>query len=87
MMSVSLAHRRRRQTAALLGSVDICRGRSGGEKRVMSGERTAIEREMFIATDPETVFGFLIDPVLTWRWIAGRMAFLRSSHKKGGEES
>src|SRR6516162_287731 len=53
-------------------------------KRVMSGERTAIERERFIAAVPETVFGFLIDPALTGQWIAGGMAFLRSSHKKGG---
>ena len=52
---------------------------------MMSGERTAIEREMFIAAVRETVFGFLIDPALTWRWIAGGMAFLRSSHKKGGK--
>ena len=73
MMALSLAHRGRRQTAALLGSVDICRGRSGGEKRVMSGERTAIEREMFIAAVPETVAGFLIDRALTGQWIAGSM--------------
>ena len=37
----------------------------------MSGERTAIEREMFIAAVPETVFGFLIDPALTGQWAAG----------------
>ena len=58
---------------------------SAAEKKMMSGERTAIEREMFIAAVRETVFGFLIDPALTWRWIAGGMAFLRSSHKKGGK--
>src|SRR6516225_3109678 len=52
-------------------------------KRVMRGERTAIEREMFIAAVPETVFGFLIDPALTGQWVAAGIAFLMSSHKKG----
>ena len=49
----------------------------------MSGERTAIQREMFLAAVPETVFAFLIDPALTGKWIAGGMAFLVSSHKNG----
>ena len=39
----------------------------------MSGERIAIEREMFIAAVPETVFGFLMDRALTGQWIAGSM--------------
>ena len=72
MMSVSLPHRRRRQTAALLGSDDPCQG-AAAEKRVLSGERSAIEREMFIAAVPETVAGFLLDRALTGQWIAGSM--------------
>ena len=34
----------------------------------MSGERGVIEREIFIAAAPETVFGFLVDPVLMAEW-------------------
>lgn len=34
----------------------------------MSGERGVIEREIFIAAAPETVFGFLVDPVLMAKW-------------------
>ena len=34
----------------------------------MSGD-LIVEREIFIAASPETVFGFLIDPVLMARWI------------------
>ena len=34
----------------------------------MSGERGVIEREIFIAAAPETVFGFLTDPVLMAEW-------------------
>jgi uncharacterized protein YndB with AHSA1/START domain len=32
------------------------------------GERGVIEREMFVAATPETVFGFLTDPVLMAEW-------------------
>lgn len=35
----------------------------------MSTERVVIEREIFIAASPETVFGFLVDPALMARWI------------------
>lgn len=34
----------------------------------MSGEGGVIEREIFIATSPETVFGFLVDPLLMAEW-------------------
>jgi uncharacterized protein YndB with AHSA1/START domain len=34
----------------------------------MSGD-PIVEREIFIAASPETVFGFLIDPALMARWI------------------
>jgi len=52
---------------------------------VTSGERTAIEREMFIAAVPETVAGFLIDRALTGSGSQAVWAFLMSSHKKGGK--
>jgi uncharacterized protein YndB with AHSA1/START domain len=35
----------------------------------MSDQETAIEREIFIAASPETVFGFLVDPALMAFWI------------------
>ncbi len=35
----------------------------------MTGKENAIEREVFIAATPETVFGFLVDPALMARWI------------------
>jgi uncharacterized protein YndB with AHSA1/START domain len=35
----------------------------------MSGERSVIEREIFIAAAPETVFRFLVEPALMARWI------------------
>jgi uncharacterized protein YndB with AHSA1/START domain len=35
----------------------------------MSDERVIIEREIFIAASPETIFRFLVDPVLMARWI------------------
>lgn len=35
----------------------------------MSGEGGAIERQIFIAAPPETVFGFLVDPGLMAQWI------------------
>jgi len=35
----------------------------------MSDERVVVEREIFIAAAPETVFGFLIDPALMAHWI------------------
>jgi uncharacterized protein YndB with AHSA1/START domain len=35
----------------------------------MSGEGSTIEREIFIAAAPETVFEFLIDPALMAQWI------------------
>lgn len=35
----------------------------------MSREGVIIEREIFIAASPETVFAFLIDPALMARWI------------------
>jgi uncharacterized protein YndB with AHSA1/START domain len=35
----------------------------------MSCRGDAIEREIFIAAPPETVFGFLVDPELMSRWI------------------
>lgn len=34
----------------------------------MSDERGVIEREIFIAAAPETVFGFLVDPVSMAEW-------------------
>jgi uncharacterized protein YndB with AHSA1/START domain len=34
----------------------------------MSGD-LIVEREIFIAASPETVFGFLVDPALMARWI------------------
>lgn len=34
----------------------------------MSGEGGVIEREIFIAASPETVFGFLVDPLLMAEW-------------------
>ena len=34
----------------------------------MSSERGVVEREIFIAATPETVFGFLTDPVLMAEW-------------------
>jgi uncharacterized protein YndB with AHSA1/START domain len=34
----------------------------------VSGERSVIEREIFIAAAPETVFGFLVDPALMAEW-------------------
>jgi len=35
----------------------------------MSSERVIIEREVFIAAIPETVFGFLTDPAFMAQWI------------------
>ena len=35
----------------------------------MSGEGGVIERQIFIAASPETVFSFLVDPGLMARWI------------------
>lgn len=35
----------------------------------MSDGRVVIEREIFIAASPETVFGFLVDPALMASWI------------------
>jgi uncharacterized protein YndB with AHSA1/START domain len=35
----------------------------------MSEERVAIERTIFVAAPPQTVFGFLTDPVLMAQWI------------------
>ena len=35
----------------------------------MTGEETDIEREIFIAAAPETVFRFLVDPTLMVDWI------------------
>ena len=35
----------------------------------MTGEETDIEREIFIAAAPETVFRFLVDPTLMADWI------------------
>lgn len=35
----------------------------------MTGERGVIERQIFIAASPETVFGFLVEPKLMSRWI------------------
>jgi uncharacterized protein YndB with AHSA1/START domain len=36
---------------------------------MMSGEKGVIEREIFIAAPPETVFGLLVDPVLMAQWL------------------
>jgi uncharacterized protein YndB with AHSA1/START domain len=47
----------------------------------MSGEGSVIEREIFIDAPPETVFGFLIEPVLMAQWI-GR--FHRLDPRPGG---
>jgi uncharacterized protein YndB with AHSA1/START domain len=35
----------------------------------LSGEKVVVQREIFIAASPKTVFGFLIDPALMARWI------------------
>ena len=35
----------------------------------MSGGHVVIEREIFIAASPETIFHFLVDPLLMARWI------------------
>ena len=35
----------------------------------MSTEHAVIEREIFVAASPETVFGFLTDPALVEDWI------------------
>jgi uncharacterized protein YndB with AHSA1/START domain len=35
----------------------------------LSGEAVIIEREIFIAATPETIFSFLVDPVLMTQWI------------------
>lgn len=35
----------------------------------MSEERVAVDRTVFIAAAPETLFGFLVDPALMGRWI------------------
>jgi uncharacterized protein YndB with AHSA1/START domain len=35
----------------------------------LSDERVVIEREIFIAASPKTVFAFLVDPGLMTRWI------------------
>jgi uncharacterized protein YndB with AHSA1/START domain len=40
----------------------------------MTGERGVIERQIFIAASPETVFGFLVDPKLMSQWIGIRHA-------------
>lgn len=34
----------------------------------MSDERVVVRREIFIAASPETIFPFLVDPVLMARW-------------------
>lgn len=35
----------------------------------MSDKRVVIEREIFIAASPETIFRLLVDPLLMARWI------------------
>jgi uncharacterized protein YndB with AHSA1/START domain len=47
----------------------------------MSDEEDVIEREIFIAASPETVFGFLIDPALMAHWIG---ALHRLEPRPGG---
>jgi uncharacterized protein YndB with AHSA1/START domain len=47
----------------------------------MTGKNTAIEREVFIAAAPETVFEFLIDPELMAHWIG---SFHRLDPRPGG---
>ncbi len=47
----------------------------------MSTDPGAITREVFIAARPETVFGFLIDPLLMAQWIG--LSHVLEPHKGG----
>lgn len=48
----------------------------------VTAETTAIEREISIAASPETVWGFLVDPMKATRWM-GQEAFF--DPRPGGE--
>jgi uncharacterized protein YndB with AHSA1/START domain len=50
----------------------------------MSAEATPVERSIFIEAEPETVFGFLVDPALMAEWFGISHVLMSRSAERFG---